>query len=117
MRVIPRTSLTPTVPINSICEQNGVPLIKYSAQHDEWVAQHDDPKVEAVSVMFVGQLGHPAASIFTQQSETFELAREIGGAAIGVSVAILRVSTATKNRAGSLIGYSLSPLRTFQRRF
>ena len=117
MRVVPRTLLTPTVPINCIGEQNGVTLEKYSAQHVDWVVQHDDPKVEVASVMFVGQRWQLAASIFTQRSETFESARETGGAAIGVRIPILRVSTARKNRAGSFIGYSLSPLRTFQRRF
>ena len=56
MRVVARSSLTPTVPINCIPEENGVILVKYSAQHDDWVVQHDDPKVEVVSVMLVGQL-------------------------------------------------------------
>ena len=117
MRVVARSSLTPIVAINCIREENGVTLVKYSAQHVDWVVQHDDPKVEVASVIFVGQRWQLAASIFTQQSETFESAREIGGAAIGVRTPILKVSTARKNRAGSFIGYSLSPLRTFQRRF
>ena len=114
MRVVARSSLTPIVAINCIREENGVTLVKYSAQQVDWVVQHDDPKVEVVSVSFVGQLWHLPASIFTQQSEGFESAREIGGVTIGVRVPILPMSSARNNRAGSFIGYSLSPVRTFQ---
>jgi hypothetical protein len=52
-----------------------------------------------------------------QQFEVCEFVGAISGAAIGAREPMLKVSTARNNRAGRFIGFSLSLVRSFQRKF
>jgi hypothetical protein len=55
--------------------------------------------------------------MLAQQFELSEFWRKFCGDTMGERAPMLKVSAANNNRAGSFIGFSLSPARTFQRKF
>jgi hypothetical protein len=117
MRVVARSSLTPTVPINCIREENGVTLVKYSAQQPDWAVQHDDARAEAEAVSPMVARQHLSVFRLTQRLEVCEFGSDTSAGTMSERAPMLNVSAANNNRADSFIGYSLSPVGTSQRRF
>jgi hypothetical protein len=95
--------------------ENGVDLAKYSAQQPDWAAQHDDAGAEAVPPMVARQ--HLSVFWLTQRFEVCEFGSDTSAGTMRERAPMLNVSAANNNRAGSFIGCSLSPDRTFQKKF
>jgi hypothetical protein len=60
---------------------------------------------------------HVFVFVLAQQLEVCEFAEGVSGDMTGVRKPMLNVSTANNNRAGSFIGFSLSAVRSFQKKF
>jgi hypothetical protein len=97
--------------------ENGVDLTKYSAQQPDWVAQHDDARAEAEAVSSMVARQHLSVFRLTQRFEVCEFGSNTSAGTMSERAPMLNVSAANNNRADSFIGYSLSPVGIFKRRF
>jgi hypothetical protein len=79
--------------------------------------QHELAEAGVVSLMGARHLWHLSLLWLTQQFEVCELGTDTSAGAIGERAPTPNVRAANNSRAGSFIGYSLSPVGTFQRTF